>query len=67
LYQYAAGGGCLGGDGKPPVSDAAARTAGKQYPAIEDLAARLASVPPEAIAAMQAVFGGPPERPKNSG
>ena len=55
------------GDGKPPVSDAAARTAGKQHPAIQDLAARLASLPPEAIAALQALFGGPPERPKNSG
>ncbi len=55
------------GDGKPPVSDAAARTAGKQHPAIENLAARLASLPPEAIAALQAFFGGPPERPKNSG
>jgi hypothetical protein len=49
------------------VSDAAARTAGKQHPAIRDLAARLASLPPEAIAALQALFGGPPERPKNSG
>ena len=55
------------GDGKPPVSDAAARTAGKQHPVIQDLAARLASLPPEAIAALQALFGGPPERPKNSG
>jgi hypothetical protein len=34
--------------------------------AIENLAARLASLPPEAIAALQAFFGGPPERPKNS-
>ena len=42
------------------------RTAGKQHQAIEDLAARLASLPPEAIAALQALFGGPPERPKNS-
>ena len=40
---------------------------GKQHPAIADLAARLASLPPEAIAALQALFSGPPERPKNSG
>jgi hypothetical protein len=44
-----------------------ARTTGKQHPAIQDLAARLASLPPEAIAALQALFSGPTGRRKPRG